>query len=120
LIAEAVLEVPAKSIARWNRTVYLAESALAVPWSGFGGVDAYPDFAAKTAVLCWHLVRNHPLPDGNKRTGYLCMREFIARNGHEWHRPHDDVDDTVRVIERVAAGVTTELQLQAWIEERLV
>jgi hypothetical protein len=48
------------------------------------------------------------------------MREFIARNGHEWHRPHDDVDDTVRVIERVAAGVTTELQLQAWIEERLV
>jgi len=51
--------------------------------------------------------------------GYLCLREFIARNGHDWQRPHDDPDQTVRVIERVAAGVVSELELQAWVEERL-
>lgn len=82
-------------------------------------MEAYPDFAAKAAVLCWHLLRNHPLPDGNKRTGYLCLREFVARNGYEWHRPVAAVDETVRVVENVAAGRLSEVELQAWIEERL-
>ena len=49
----------------------LADSALAAPQAGFGGVEAYPDFATKAAVLCWHLVKNHPLPDGNKRCAFL-------------------------------------------------
>jgi prophage maintenance system killer protein len=58
--------VPAELIADFNR-IGLADSALAAPQAGFGGVEAYPDFATKAAVLCWHLVKNHPLPDGNKR-----------------------------------------------------
>lgn len=69
LIAEAVLGVPAELIADFNR-IGLADSALAAPRAGFGGVEAYPDFETKAAVLCWHLVRNHPLPDGNKA---LCV-----------------------------------------------
>ena len=66
LIAEAVLGLPAELIAEFNR-IGLADSALAAPRAGFAGVEAYPDFATKAAVLCWHLVKNHPLPDGNKR-----------------------------------------------------
>ena len=62
LIAEAVLGVPAELIADFNR-IGLAESALAAPQVGFGGVEAYPDFATKAAVLWWHLVKNDPLPD---------------------------------------------------------
>jgi death-on-curing protein len=48
LIAEAVLGVPAELIADFNR-IGLAESALAAPRAGFGGVEAYPDFATKAA-----------------------------------------------------------------------
>jgi hypothetical protein len=61
LIAEAVLGLPAEVIANFNR-IGLAASALAAPQAGFGGVEAYPDFATKAAVLCWHLVKNHPCP----------------------------------------------------------
>ncbi len=57
LIAERVLGLPAEAIANFNR-IGLAESALAAPQAGFGDVEAYPDFATKAAVLCWHLVKN--------------------------------------------------------------
>jgi len=80
-------------------------------------VEAYPEFSAKAAVLCSHLLANHPLPDGNKRTAYLCLREFVARNGRSWHTA--SVDDTVAMIEGFAAGTVSELQLQAWIDERM-
>ena len=63
LIAEAVLGLPAELIADFNR-IGLADSALAAPRASVAGVEAYPDFITKAAVLCWHLVRNHPLPDG--------------------------------------------------------
>jgi hypothetical protein len=54
LVAESVLGVPAELIADFNR-IGLADSALAAPQAGFGGIEAYPDFATKAAVLCWHL-----------------------------------------------------------------
>lgn len=60
LFAEAVLGMPAELIADFNR-IGLADSALAAPQAGFGGVEAYLDFETKVAVLCWHLVKNHPL-----------------------------------------------------------
>jgi death on curing protein len=119
LIAESVLGISAETIARFDRTIALAESALASAAAGFGEVEAYPEFSAKAAVLCSRLVRNHPLPDGNKRTAYLCLREFVERNGYEWHPPKDAVEETVRIIEGLAAGTVSELELQAWIEERL-
>ena len=74
LIAERVLGLPAEAIANFNR-IGLAASALAAPQAGFGDVEAYPDFATKAAVLCWHLVKNHPVPDGNKRCGFLATVE---------------------------------------------
>ena len=74
--------MPAELIADFNR-IGLADSALAAPRGGFAGVVAYPDFATKAAALCWHLVKNHPLPDGNKRCAFLATVEFVERNGRK-------------------------------------
>jgi death-on-curing protein len=112
LIAEEVLRVPAETIAGWPG-VGLAESALNAPAMGFGGVEFYPDMVDKAAVLCVRLARNHPLPDGNKRVAYLALVEFLARNGVEWAPP--SVDETVAVIEGVAAGRVTESELADWL-----
>lgn len=112
LIAEAVLGVPAEEIARWPG-MGLAESALAAPAMGFGGVEFYPDLIDKAAVLCVRLARNHPLPDGNNRVAYLALLEFLARNGVEWAPPA--VDETVTTIEGVAAGQVTERELAEWL-----
>jgi death on curing protein len=68
-------------------------------------------------VLCVHLARNHPLPDGNKRVAYLALLEFLARNGVEWTPP--TVDETVATIEGVAAGPVSERELADWLRTAL-
>ena len=67
------------------------------------------------------LIGNHPLPDGNKRVGYLCALEFVVRNGGTWTHPPDDPegDETVAIIEGVAAGTVDEDELAVWIAARL-
>ncbi len=112
LIAEAVLGVPAETIARWPG-IGLAESALNAPAMGFGGVEFYPDPIDKAAVLCVRLARNHPLPDGNKRVAYLSLLEFLARNDIAW-QPRS-ANETVEIIEGVAAGHVSEQDLAAWL-----
>lgn len=112
LIAEAVLSVPAETIAQWPG-IGLAESALHAPAMAFDGVEFYPDVIDKAAVLCVRLARNHPLPDGNKRVAYLALVEFLARNHIAWKPP--STDETVATIEGVAAGRISERELADWL-----
>jgi death-on-curing protein len=124
LIAEAVLEVPAKKIAE-DSILHLADSALHAPMAAFGGTEAYPDFATKTAVLCAHLVKNHPLKDGNAPVALIATIEFCLRNGHPWSPPEGDEDGEVTAarLTAVAAEPLTDAMvadLAAWIAERMV
>lgn len=114
LIAEVATGVPAETLARLPN-LGLAESALIAPAASFQSVDFYPDFADKAAVLCAHIVRNHPLPDGNKRVAFLCLVEFVERNGRGWPKSERDPDEAVAMIEAAAAGALSEAQLAAWI-----
>ena len=112
LIAEAVIGVPAETIAGWPG-VGLADSALHAPAMGFGGVEFYPDLVDQAAVLCARLARNHPLPNGNKRVAYLALLEFLARNRIDWMPP--STDETGAIIEGVAAGRISERELADWL-----
>ena len=94
-----------------------ADSALAAPQAGFAGVEAYPDFATKAAVLCWHLVKNHPLPDGNKRCAFLATVEFVERNGRIWIGAPGDPGETDRIIRGVAGGID-EAAFRDWMAQR--
>lgn len=117
LIAERVIGLPAEAIASFDR-IGLAESALAAPQAGFGGVEAYPEFETKAAVLCWHLVKNHPLPDGNKRCAFLATVEFVERNGRTWSSAPGDPDETDQVIRTAASGEMSEADFVEWIAAR--
>lgn len=117
LIAEAVIGVPAEVIANFDR-IGLADSALAAPQAGFGGEEAYPGFETKAAVLCWHLVKNHPLPDGNKRCAFLATVEFVERNGRAWVPAPGDPDETDEVIRAVASDTLSDDDFRRWIVER--
>ena len=121
LIGEQVLGIDARVLQRMTG-LHLAESALAAPAACFGGVEFYVDFPTKAAVLCVRLIRNHPMPDGNKRTAYLCTVEFAERNGYRWSAPADDEPDgqeTVSMMVAIAAGELDETALVPWITERL-
>jgi death-on-curing protein len=117
LIAEAITGVDAGVLARSAR-IGLAESALAAPAASFGGVEAYPDFSVKAAVLVVHLCQNHPLTEGNKRCAFLAMLEFIQANGRAWPASPADPDETEQMIVGIAAGERTVEEVAAWIERR--
>lgn len=118
VIAEAVTGIQAETLLTSAR-IHLAESALHAPAAAFGGVEFYPGLEMKAAVLCARLARNHPLPDGNKRAAYLSMLEFIERNERTWRKSPHDPDETVQVIEAVAANELSEPDFADWIRGRL-
>jgi hypothetical protein len=57
LIAEAVTGIDAAVLAKASR-IELAESALNAPRAEFDGVEFYPEFVTKAAVLCARLAWN--------------------------------------------------------------
>ncbi len=121
LIAEAALGVEVAVLQRMT-SLHLAESALAAPAAEFGGSEFYPEIHTKAAILCSRIVRNHPLPDGNKRLAYLCAVEFVERNGFFWQPPAGDDpggNETVTVIQALAAGDNDEAEFAQWVAGRV-
>ena len=52
----------------------------------------------------------------------MCTVEFIERNGYSWVVPLGDEaggDETVKVIEEVAAGQYLEIELADWMKHRI-
>ena len=92
--------------------------ALDAPRAGFGGVEAYPDLETKAAVLCWHLVKNHPLPNGNKRCAFFATVDFVERNSRTWVAAPGDPDETDQVIREVASGDMSQADFREWIAAR--
>jgi death-on-curing protein len=111
LIAEAVLQTPAKEIAK-DASLNLADSALHAPQARFVGEEFYPEFPTKAAVLGAHLVKNHPLMDGNVQVALVATVEFCARNGFRWSPPPLDL---------AAAPISESVieKLSGWIAERI-
>jgi death on curing protein len=69
-------------------------------------------------VLCWHLVKNHPLPDGNKRCAFLATVEFVERNGRTWIAAPGDPAETDHVIRGIAGDEISEAEFRDWIAQR--
>ncbi len=69
-------------------------------------------------MLCWHLIKNHPLPDGNKRCAFLATVEFAERNGRMWVPSPGDPDETDQMVRGVASGSVDEAAFRDWIAAR--
>jgi death-on-curing protein len=63
------------------RDLGLLESALAQPRSAFGEQYAHEGLYAMAAAYLFHIARNHPFVDGNKRTALLAALVFLDING---------------------------------------
>ncbi|HYM55092.1 MAG TPA: type II toxin-antitoxin system death-on-curing family toxin [Solirubrobacteraceae bacterium] len=119
LIAEIHTGIDASQLARIPRVIALGEAALAAPFAGFGDYEAFPALHERAAVYCSRIATYHPLPDGNKRTAYDVMREFLDRNGARFAHPPEGLDGTARAIEDLAASVLSERDFGAWVLERI-
>ena len=90
----------------------LLDSALESPFQSFGGEELYPSIQAKAARLCYGLVKNHAMLDGNKRIGAHAMLVFLAVNGYELEYTQKELSD---LILYVADGKKGYEDILAWI-----
>lgn len=58
----------------------LLHSAIHAPMATVFGQEMYPCIYDKAAVYLYHIIKNHPFYDGNKRTGYSCAITFLISN----------------------------------------
>jgi len=56
------------------------ESAIATIEQGFGEELFYPNIASRAAHLLYFVIKNHPLADGNKRTGSFLFLWYLRIN----------------------------------------
>ena len=92
----------------------MLDLALKNPFQSFGGKELYPSIQAKAARLCFGLVKNHAMLDGNKRLGAHTMLVFLAINGYELSYSQKELSD---VILALASGDIGEKEILQWIIE---
>lgn len=62
-------------------------SAVATIEQGFGDELFYPNVASRAANLLYFVIKNHPLTDGNKRTGSFLFLWYLRLNQHLLAKP---------------------------------
>lgn len=110
MLHERLIEVTGGS--KGIRDEGMLDSALANPFQSFGGEELYPSIQAKAAQLCYGLVKNHAMLDGNKRLGTHVMLVFLALNGYELTYSQKELSDTILAL---AAGEIHADDLLQWI-----
>lgn len=85
LTLEDVLALHDELILRYGgspglRDAGLLEAALAMPQAGFGGQYFHEFPHEMAAAYLFHIVRNHPFIDGNKRVAFTCAILFFKIN----------------------------------------
>jgi death-on-curing protein len=108
-----VLEIHQDQIERYGgtagiRDLELLKSALGLPAATFDGEFLHADIYEMAAAYLFHIVRNHPFIDGNKRTGTVTALVFLLLNGFNFNAPENEL---VKTVLAVAAGKMTKAEL---------
>ena len=91
---DEVIEIHSDQIKRYGghpgiRDIELLKSAVAMPAAGFGDNYLHTDIYEMAAAYLYHIIRNHPFIDGNKRTGAVASVVFLMMNGIEINSDED-------------------------------
>jgi len=124
LTYEDVLEIHADQITRYGgaggvRDEGLLRSALAQPEATYDDTLLHPTLEAQAGAYLYHLVKNHPFIDGNKRVGAASCLVFIDLNGRELDPKLDEENPTsgrTYFEEVVLAVATGEMEKEDLIE----
>ena len=113
---EKVLEIHDRQIRNYGgdnsiRDAGLLESALAVPSAGVGNAYFHDFPFGMAAAYLFHIVKDHPFVDGNKRTGAVTALAFLAVNGYCLEADEKDLENMVL---SVAAGGMSKDEVEAF------
>lgn len=80
-------------------------SAIATIEQGFGDELFYPNVASRAAHLLYFVIKNHPLADGNKRSGSFLFLWYLRLNQHFLAKPVEQLinDNTLVALALLVA-----------------
>lgn len=98
-----VLEIHQDQITRYGgfsgiRDINLLKSALGMPPATYAGAFLHTDICEMAAAYLFHIVKNHPFMDGNKRVGAVTALVFLLLNGCDFKASQDDFADMVLAV----------------------
>ena len=120
LTLDEVLAIHAHQVTRYGgalgiRDRTLLESALAMPEAVFGDQFLHPSLHEQAAAYLFHLVKNHPFVDGNKRVGLACCLAFLRLNDVRIRASDDEV---VEIVLGVIGGHRSKADVAVFLRER--
>jgi death on curing protein len=89
------------------RDMGLLLSAAGMPRAGIAERYLHQDIFEMAAAYLYHIVRDHPLIDGNKRTGAVAAIVFLALNDVRIDVGENELESVVR---SVAEGTTSKAE----------
>jgi death-on-curing protein len=92
----------------------LLESALAQAEMTVGGKFVHKTLFDKAAAYGFHICRNHPFIDGNKRVAFVLMDIFLQKNGWEITAGEEEA---YSMVMELADGKMSKPYLARWIRE---
>jgi death-on-curing protein len=118
LALEEVLALHAEQIRRFGgapglRDPALLASALAMPRATFGGEPLHATPWEAAAAYLFHLARNHPFVDGNKRTALAAALVFLGLNGFTVEA---DDDAVTGLVVGVASGAVSKSEVAVFLQ----
>lgn len=129
-VLAAIAQLKADLIAKGEATALFGqlrgnglESAIATIEQGFADELFYPNVASRAANLLYLVIKNHPLADGNKRTGSFLFLWYLQLNQHLLARPVEQLinDNTlVALALLVAESLPEQKELMVRLIEHFV
>lgn len=129
-VLAAIARLRAELIAKGEATELFGQvrggglaSSIATIEQGFGEELFYPNVASRAAHLLYFVIKNHPLADGNKRTGAFLFLWYLRLNQHLLARSVDLLinDNTlVALALLVAESLPAQKDLMVRLIEHLV
>jgi len=98
------------------RDLGLLSSALAMPEASFGGLYLHTSLAEMAAAYLFHIARNHPFLDGNKRAALATALAFVWLNDQRLDAGEDELTELVM---GVATGRVGKAETSLFIGARL-
>lgn len=95
----------------------LLSSALAQPKITVAGKYRHRSIFDKAAAYGFHLARNHPFVDGNKRIAFVVMDVFLQMNG--WQLGADE-KDAYKMMIALAGGGLSKPALVRWLKSHSI
>lgn len=109
LIAERELGKPAEHI---KEIISLSDAELALTLPPADPVE-------QAALCCSRIIHASLFPDANKRIGFECMCEMLARAKCPWPWEPEEGEVIAAMINRLAAGAITEAEFVDWVRMRV-